>query len=58
MLLVTRSLAGLVEPGRARALHDENLRLARETVNPRIEASTRAALAMTPSTTTGSTTQS
>ena len=46
MLLVTRSLAGLVEPGRARALHEENLRVARETANPRIEASTLGALAM------------
>ena len=48
MLLVTRNLAGIAEDydlARARALHEDNLRVARETGNPRIEASTLGALA-------------
>jgi hypothetical protein len=48
MLLVTRNLATFAmehDPGRARALHEDNLRVARETANPRIEASTLGALA-------------
>jgi hypothetical protein len=48
MLLVTRNLARITEHDdreRARALHEDNLRVARETANPRIEASTLGALA-------------
>jgi ATP/maltotriose-dependent transcriptional regulator MalT len=48
-LLATRNLARLLdrrgERGRAGALHQENLRLARESDNPRIEASSLGALA-------------
>jgi predicted ATPase/DNA-binding SARP family transcriptional activator len=48
MLLVTRNLARIAEHDdrvRARALHEDNLRVARVTANPRIEASTLGALA-------------
>jgi hypothetical protein len=47
-LLVTRNLAAIAEqrdPEQARKLHEDNLRLARDTDNPRIEASTLGALA-------------
>jgi hypothetical protein len=47
MLLVTRRLATIADghdPEQARALHEDNLRVARETTNPRIEASTLGAL--------------
>jgi hypothetical protein len=48
MLLARRNLARIAEELdvlHARALHEENLRIARETANPRIEASTLGALA-------------
>jgi hypothetical protein len=48
MLLATRNLARIAENedvGRARALYEGNLRVARETANPRIEASTLGSLA-------------
>jgi hypothetical protein len=48
MLLATQDLARLIEdhePERARSLYEDNLRVARETANPRIEASTLGALA-------------
>jgi tetratricopeptide (TPR) repeat protein len=48
MLLVRRNLAGIAvrfDGERARGLYEDNLRVARETGNPRIEASTLGALA-------------
>jgi predicted ATPase/DNA-binding SARP family transcriptional activator len=48
MLLARRNLARIAEELdvlHARSLHEENLRIARETANPRIEASTLGALA-------------
>ena len=48
MLLVRRALATIAaqhDRKRARALYEDNLRIARETANPRIEASTLGALA-------------
>ena len=48
MLLARRNLARIAENSdveHARSLHEENLRIARETSNPRIEASTLGALA-------------
>jgi tetratricopeptide (TPR) repeat protein len=48
MLLVTRNLAAVAsqhDRERALALYEDNLRIARETANPRIEASTLGALA-------------